>query len=233
MGNEIMDLKELATYLQRDLREVTRLASRGHLPGQKVSGQWRFHQAEINHWLETQLSEYSEEQLAALEARSARATDKTLLLSALMSEATTAVPLPANTRASVLNELIRLAEQSWQVFDAAALAEAVSQREEMGCTALPSGVALPHPRRPLPHVLGESILAFGRTAAGIPFGGSGALTDVFFLICCRDYPTHLQVMARLARLLLRATFLDELRGASNSAETLQVIETHEREVIGN
>ena len=55
MGNEMMDLEQLASYLQRDVREVSKLASRGHLPGQKVGGQWRFASAEINHWIETQM----------------------------------------------------------------------------------------------------------------------------------------------------------------------------------
>ena len=42
MGNEMMDIEQLATYLHRDVRDVSKLASRGHLPGQKVAGQWRF-----------------------------------------------------------------------------------------------------------------------------------------------------------------------------------------------
>jgi PTS system nitrogen regulatory IIA component len=231
MGNEIMDLHQLATYLQRDLREVTRLASRGHLPGQKVSGQWRFHQAEINQWLETQMAAYSEEQLAALETREDRTADQQPLVTPLLSEATVGVPLRASTRTSVLQELVHLAEQSWQIFDAEALLHAVRQREETASTALPSGVAIPHPRRPLPNVLGEDVLAYGRTAHGIPFGGGGGvLTDVFFLVCCRDYRTHLQVLARLSRLLRRPEFLDELRAAEGPAETLQVIDANEREL---
>ena len=67
MDHEVMDLEQLAHYLQRDVREVCKLADRGHLPGRKVSGEWRFSRAEINHWLETQLHGYSEQQLTALE----------------------------------------------------------------------------------------------------------------------------------------------------------------------
>ena len=40
MGNDMMDMEELAAYLRRDVREVGKLASRGHLPGHKVGGQW-------------------------------------------------------------------------------------------------------------------------------------------------------------------------------------------------
>ena len=67
MGSDMMDMEQLAAYLQRDVREVGKLASRGHLPGHKVSGEWRFARAEINQWLETQLHAYTEPELEKLE----------------------------------------------------------------------------------------------------------------------------------------------------------------------
>ena len=230
MTNEMMDMEQLAAYLQRDIREVGKLASRGHLPGHKVGGQWRFARAEINHWIETQLPAYTEKQLADLE--SAGDGDGEPLLANLLSEASVAVPLPATTRASVLKELVNLAEQSWQVYDPEAVLDAIRAREEMGSTALPCGVAIPHPRRPLPAALGESVLAYGRTASPLPFGApQGGLTDIFFLVCCRDDRTHLRVLARLTRLLMRPEFLDELRGAETAAETWEKLAAAERQLL--
>src|SRR5262245_66685777 len=94
MGNETMGLQELATYLQRDAREVSKWASRGYLPGQKVSGEWRFHRAEINQWLENRLPDYTEQELVALEKGGNARQAEEPLLAAFLSEATTAVPLP-------------------------------------------------------------------------------------------------------------------------------------------
>jgi len=225
-----MDLSQLATYLQRDEREVSKLASRGHLPGHKVSGEWRFARAEINHWLETQMHAYTGPELERLE-QTGRSDSNEPLVSEFLSESSVAVPLPANTRSSVLRELVKLAEQSWQVYDADAILEAIKAREEMGSTALESGVAIPHPRRPLPNALGESVIAYGRTLNGIPFGNTGILTDVFFLVACRDDRTHLRVLARLSRLLLRPGFLDELRAAQTPAETYELLTGAERELI--
>jgi PTS system nitrogen regulatory IIA component len=232
MGNEMMDIEQLATYLHRDVRDVSKLASRGHLPGQKVAGQWRFARAEINQWIETQMPSYSDEQLSALEDRHAPEGDDELLVVTLLTEPCIAVPMRAGTRGSAQRELVRLAEQSTHVYDREALLEAIMQREELMTTALPNGVAIPHPRRPLPHSLGDSIMAFGRSASGIPFGAErGVLTDVFFLVCCRDEKTHLRVLARLSRLMLRPGFLDDLRAAETPAETLQFIESAERELL--
>jgi len=53
MDPETMDLETLARFLQRDVREVAHLASRGYLPGRKVGGQWRFSRSEITRWVES------------------------------------------------------------------------------------------------------------------------------------------------------------------------------------
>jgi len=228
-----MDLEQLAAYLHRDVREVSKLANRGYLPGKKVGGQWRFASTEINYWLETQMPALTEQELAALERRANVAcADQELFISSMLSENTVAVPLRASTKASVLKELVTLAEQSWQIYDAEALHEAVRHREELGTTALEAGIAIPHPHRPLSEkAQGDSVIAFGRTGAGIPFGApDGGLTDLFFLVSCRDAATHLRVLARLSRMILRPGFLGELRVAENVQDTLQVIEQAERDL---
>jgi PTS system nitrogen regulatory IIA component len=232
MGNDVMGLEELATYLHRDVREVSKMASRGYLPGQKVGGEWRFLRVEINHWLEQQMPGYNEQQLTAIEAGSDRNPEYEPLLSEYLSEQSVTVPLNASTKSSVLREMVTLAERSWQVYDPPALLEAIRQREEMGTTALPSGVAIPHPHRPMPSLLGESVIAYGRTASGVPFGlDLGGLTDMFFLVACRDDRTHMRVLARLSRLLLRPGFVDELRAAETPAETWELIVNEERELL--
>ncbi len=232
MGSDMMDVDQLAAYLRRDAREVGKLSSRGRLPGHKVGGEWRFARAEINRWLETQLPGYTDEQLTSLE--SGRGEVQEPLLANLLSPACVAVPLAASTKASVLKELVKLAEESWEIYDPEAILEAVRAREELVSTALPIGVAFPHPRRPLASALGESVLAFGRTASGVPYGDpNGGLTDCFFLICCRDDQTHLRVLARLTRLLLRDGFLTQLRAAEIPTDAYEVITAAERELLNS
>ncbi len=139
-----------------------------------MGGEWRFARAEINHWIESQLHEYTSDELEALEsAHSAESSEP--LLANLLSEERIAVPLSATTRSSVLRELVKVAESAWFVYDIDAIHEAIKQREEMGSTALASGVAIPHAHRPLGDaVLGESLVVFARTGRGIPFGARAA-----------------------------------------------------------
>jgi nitrogen PTS system EIIA component len=232
MSQEMMSVDQLAVFLHRDAREVQKWASRGYLPSHKVSGEYRFHPAEINHWVETQMHAYTEQELTNLEQGTAgRGQDQQPLLTTMLSESTTAVPLQASTKASVLKELVKLAEQSWQVFDPEAILEAIRQREELASTGLESGLAIPHPRRPLPNALGEHVVALGRLVNPIPFGAPhGGLTDLFFLVCCRDDRTHLRTLARLSRLMLRPEFDADLRAAETPAAALQVIEAAEQDL---
>src|SRR5262249_17682388 len=130
---ETLDIEQVAAYLSRDVREVGKLATRGHLPGRKVNGEWVFARAESNHWLESRLHEYSAEELEALESAHAADVEEPLL-SNLLSETTVAVPLGAATKSSALRELVKLVSSCWQVYDPEAVLEAITQREAMDST---------------------------------------------------------------------------------------------------
>jgi nitrogen PTS system EIIA component len=230
MGGDAMNLEQLATYLRRDSREVAKLVDRGTLPGRKVGGSWRFSRQEIRHWLESQLSEYDDAQLCQVERYHAEPQEP--LLAHLMHEACLAVPLKATTRSSVLRELVTVAEQSWQVYDPQVILEAIQAREATASTALDNGVAIPHIHNPIPEALGESLIAFGRTASALPFGApGGALTDLFFLVLCQDEGLHLKILARLSRLFLRPGFLVSLRDEPTAHGARQLIIAAEADLL--
>ena len=225
MEHQALSLHELAQRLGRDRRELDKLVQRGVIPGRKVGGEWQFHPSVITPWIEQELRGYSTEELAALEAgQQSTEVDTSVPVSQLLRLETVQVPLEARTKRSVLESLVEVAGRSWQVWEPAALLQAIQAREEVLSTAFSNGVAIPHPRTPLPEALGESVVAFGRTLAGIPFGGSGrSLTDLFFLVLCRDSRTHLLVLARLGRMLQLPDFIDELRAAPDSRSAYEVL----------
>lgn len=57
MADEILTLKEVASYLKVAEKTAYRLAADGKLPGFKVGGSWRFRQEDIVHWIEAQKAE--------------------------------------------------------------------------------------------------------------------------------------------------------------------------------
>jgi len=214
-----MTIDELAAYLKQDARDIHKLANKGKIPGKKIAGEWRFHRAEINYWFESNLHHHEEHTLLHFEKHAPIECEKGLLVSKFLGEACIANPLKASTKASVLKELVSLAEQSWQVYNPEAILTALTDREKLASTALSGGIAIPHPHHPIKNSLGESIIALGIVPQGIPFGApDGQLTHVFFLVCCTDDKTHLQVLARLTRLFRKEGFLDALRESTSQPD---------------
>lgn len=225
MPHEFLTMNELAVRLGRDRRDLEKLVARGRIPGHKAEGEWRFHPAELQHWLEQEMRTYSDEELATVESlQHSHEVDADVPVSSLLHPDTVQVPLEAKTRRSLLEGLIEVAGRTWQVWEPAVLLHAILEREEVLSTGFDNGAAIPHPRNPLPQSLGQSLIAFARTPKGIQFGAPrNTRTDLFFLVLCRDSRTHLQVLARLGRLLQTPGFLEELRSAPDSAASYAII----------
>jgi len=232
MTQDDFDIDRLAVYLHLTPTQVSRMADRSRLPGRKIGGQWRFSQAEIHHWLEERIGASDEEALVKVEGVLRQAEhpseSESVSLSALLPVAAIALPLSSRTRQSVIHDMVHLAAETGLLWDPAKMVEAVRARESLHPTALDNGVALLHPRRPLPSILADPVLALGRTHQGIPFGGQrGSLTDLFFLVCSIDDQGHLRVLARLSRLIADADFLTRLRQVETPVEAQQLIQKFE------
>lgn len=227
MSDADFDLDQLAGYLHLERQQVSRLADRGSLPGRKVGGVWRFSKAEVHHWLEQRIGISDDEALAAMELRwrtDAGPEDEHPSLATMLPVEAVAVPLLARTRDSVIRSMGELASATGWLWDLEKMTEAIKAREEMASTALPGGVALLHPRRPMPNILGEGFLALGITSQGIPFGsGRSGMTDVFFLVCSLSDRGHLRTLARLSRLIGNPAFLSKLREATGPNEARDTV----------
>lgn len=234
MADADFDVVRLAEYLHLAVAQVVRLADRGEIPGRKVGGEWRFAPGDVHHWLERRIGASDDDELAQVEAaleRSAGPEEEQPLIARMMPVSAIAVPLAARTRGSAMSGMVELAAGTGWLWDPAKMLEAVKAREAMSPTALDNGVALLHPRRPLPTILEQACIAFGRTAQGIPFGHSrGVLTDLFFLICSVDDRGHLRTLARLSRLLSDPSVLAALREADDAASVHNLIAERETEI---
>jgi len=223
------DVSSLARYLHINPQKVVRLAERGKLPGRKVAGQWKFSRSEIHHWFEQHIGLSDEEGLVEVEDVLQRGVpvdqQEEISLVAMLPLEAIAVPLCARTRNSVIDSMVELAARTGWLWDAKAMADAVRAREDMHPTALENGVALLHPRRPMPQILAQAFLALGCTTTGIPFGGDAPLTDVFFLICSLEDRGHLRTLARLSRVLTARGVLGALHQATD-ARTIQEMIAH-------
>jgi nitrogen PTS system EIIA component len=230
MAHADFDIDRLAAYLHMSPAAVVKLAERGKLPGRRVSGEWRFSAAEVHHWLEDRIGLSDEVALTEMEGaldRSANADIEEVSISELLRIDAIEVPLDARTRSSVITRMCELAARTHLLWDAPKMADAVRAREEMHSTALDNGVALLHPRRPMQVILAEAVLALGVSAGGLPFGGGGQLTDIFFLICSTSDHEHLRILARLSRVINDQAFLTEMRAATDAVTLHRLVEQRE------
>lgn len=225
-----MNIAELARHIGMDAREVRRLADKGVLPGQMVGGEWRFNRAQMLDWLQREMHTLSPADIRNLERAMSDVHDEELFGTRLAPQAVD-MSLPARSKASVLRELVNLAERTELVYDRDALQAALEQREALGSTALPNGFAFPHPRQPLPYATAEPLACLARVPGGIAFGApDGKLTYVFVLIVSHDERQHLQTLARLA-LLFDSDLPERLREIDERDEALSLVLTRERELL--
>lgn len=231
MSSQDLDVDDLAVYLHLTPNEVSRLADRGKLPGRRVGGEWRFSQAEVHNWIEQRIGDSSKEELTQVQQvvdRWSRQKSDSIELSDLLQPDAIEVPLAARTSGSVVRRMCQLAERTGLLWDAPKMVEAVQAREQLHTTALDIGVAFLHPRRPQSSILADPLLALGVSSQPLPFGNeSGHLTDVFFLICSTDDRVHLQVLAKLSRLVSVSGFLAELRSGASAKDAHRLVTRYE------
>lgn len=235
VAEEDFDIDSLAAYLHLTPGQVRKLADREKLPGRRVAGEWKFSSHEIHHWLEQRIGLSDEAELVhmedVLQRRTPAEQEEEIQLSKLILTEAIAIPLAARTRSRVIEAMADVAAETGLLWDPKKLAEAVRNREEMHPTAQAGGLALLHPRRPMPSILGEGFIALGITPSGIPFGGDGGgMTDIFFLLMSLDDHQHLRVLARLSRLIGLPGFLDALRSASGATAAQALIAEREQEL---
>ena len=235
MATKDYDVDSLARYLCLSPAQVAKLAERGQLPARRIGGEWRFSEAEVHHWLEDRLGGGGDAEVSHVEniLNSSLGKQQEITIASLLLPEAIALPLPARTKASVITCMVELAGETGYLWDLARMEDAVRAREQLHSTALEFGVALLHPRRPLPDILAQSFIALGRTSSGIPFGDErGSLTDAFFLLCSLDDATHLRMLARLSRLFLEKDLLATIRAATNPSELCEQIAAIEARVFG-
>lgn len=229
-----MSLEEFARFVGMRPGEVQRDADHGALPGRKVGGKWRFNRVQVHEWLESHLLTLDERRLHALDRGIGHSTEHQIgptSVTDLMGVESIDLALPASTKASALRELVNLADRTGLLYDKAELLEALRQREAAGSTALPHGLAIPHPQKPMPYTTAEPLVCMGRVINPVAFNApDGALTQLFFLICSHESNAHLRVLARLMR-VLDAQTIDSLRAVEHPAEALELLIEREETVL--
>jgi nitrogen PTS system EIIA component len=217
---------QLASNLGWSVRFVEGLVRGERLPALHADGNLYFRRDDVIDWLEQKIQTLDSNRVIELEKRVEaslvadgifrRPIAPDRLASRLPDEGI-ALDVEIRRKQEVLRELVALAHRTGLVYDRDCLLASLIDREELQSTALPGGVALCHPRRPVPTAISTQFVCFLRTREAIDFGDqNGEGTSVFFLLCAPDDRSHLYGLAHVARILHQGA-LAPLKEAATAA----------------
>lgn len=106
--------------------------------------------------------------------------------------------------------------------DAAGLAADALSRETKMATGLGNGIAIPHCRSA---AVNTNSVAFARLQPPVDFGAADGPADLIFMIAASEGSddAHLELLAMLARSLMRSEFTDALRNAGSPQEVVDLV----------
>ena len=142
-------------------------------------------------------------------------------LSELVAAKRINLDLKSTTKDGVLEELVKLLRLSNPAREA--LLKTLCAREELGSTGVGRGIAIPHCRS---LVVSKVTVAVGRSKKGIGYKSlDKKRAYLFFLIVAPESSSgfHLQVLARIAKILKNSAFRKKLMGASNKEVLYETI----------
>lgn len=222
----ILTLKELAEYLRVNERTILRMLKTEQVQGAKIGGQWRFNSRQIDSLFfpESDVPEGGEHPLVAM-AKSHIG----IPLSRMMHEDRIHMELQAENSKDVINELIEPRTLNPYVYDVHDLREKCLAREALLSTGVGNGIAVPHPRDPVPTLRASGIVIVGRSKKGVDFGAvDGKPVHLFFLMCCQNIELHLHLMGRLAHVLKTEGFSERCLACEQPEEIIRLVMEVER-----
>jgi mannitol/fructose-specific phosphotransferase system IIA component (Ntr-type) len=233
--SSFITITDVAACLGVSVREAEKMLGSSGLRSIRRTGEVCYERNELLTWLGRRLGSLTPDRLrdADLTGGSRTGLDpSTTFIRNLLLEGGIHAWVQANTSASLVRKLAGLACESGRVFDAGLLTELLSEREKISSTALPVGVAFPHPVDSRRIYLEDNLLILVRTNHPIPFGEpSGKLTSLFFLMLFNEPSIHLHVLARLNRIIRTRGVVDRLVQVETPDEMLDLISDAEEGLL--
>ncbi|MBN1456642.1 MAG: PTS sugar transporter subunit IIA [Sedimentisphaerales bacterium] len=214
--NEVMTLAETAEYLQLSEKTVLRMCQKNEIPGAKIASQWRFMRSVIRDWLAGQMQTIQMSRLKKFA--------QPLLLHEIMSPDLIILDIQPDSKISILKQLMIPLKETGFAKNPQVLFESLIERERMMTTAIGHGIAIPHPRKPIPDMFSEPAVLLGICKQGTNFEAvDDRLVHLFFVICSTREDIHLQLMAKISWLCRQEKIVAELQKAATKNEVIGVV----------
>ncbi|MBC2578174.1 PTS transporter subunit EIIA [Peptostreptococcus russellii] len=150
-------------------------------------------------------------------------------ISDLLKKEIMIMELAADNKIDAINEMIAKLKEKKMISDEELFREEIMNREELSSTGLGDGIAMPHAKT---KAVNTPCVLFARSEKGIDYDSlDGQPAYLFFMIAAEDGAnnTHIETLANLSKLLLKANFIEKLKKAKNPDEVIELVEAGEKE----
>lgn len=153
-----------------------------------------------------------------------------MFLSDVLQEENVLADLSAKDKRGIIEEMADALARSHKSIDRTALVQVLLEREKLGSTGIGEGVAIPHGKLA---GLERPVIAFGRSRKGVNFEAIDEQpADLFFLLVAPENASgvHLQLLAKIARLLGSSSVRKKLREGKSRRELYKAITESDQEL---
>ena len=159
MAADRLTLQQVAEYLRVEPIQVSRLVRQGDIPFSGPAAKPLFDREEIDAWASRRILGMNDKRLANYHTESekpVKGDDGSFSVCDMISAERIVLDLPSKTKASVLADVTKIADEAGLLYDPHDLLESLRAREELCSTGLGNGVAIIHPRHHDPYLATES-----------------------------------------------------------------------------
>lgn len=220
---EVMTLEEVADYLQVSEKSVLRMAQSGKIPAAKVASQWRFMRSVIDDWLMAQM-----EIPSVRSAPTRRELPPLPPLTELIPVELMNLEISPASKDNVLKQVVEPLRTSKLLRQPKPFLDSVLERERMVSTAIGHGIAVPHPRRPVPGMFKDPRVLLGLCREGTDFEAlDHQRTYIFFLLCAPTEDVQLRLLARVIQLGRHIVAIENIKKAASAAAVREILRSSE------
>ena len=227
MPHQFLTLEDAAHKMGVSTTTLKSMAVQGEIECKERGGSFVFLQEVVDFWCSKHVIE---DDKGKRKRRNRKVPAK--LLSDLCPKECVCCNLPGTSRASIIDALTELADQSGFLYNPDDFRDAIAKREDLGTTNLGKGIAIPHTLVRGEGFFSDSFICLARLAQPSYFNSApdGSITELLILSCCLDSDEHLNILMQISDICRLTHFMDDVRAAENDDELFEALVKAEVEV---
>ncbi|MCM3568853.1 PTS fructose transporter subunit IIABC [Neobacillus mesonae] len=147
----------------------------------------------------------------------------------LLSKNTILLNIEGSQKENAIDQLVNVLVSAGKVTDRNMFKKEIMNREAKSTTGIGDGIAIPHAKT---EAVKEAAIAFGKSFSGVNYESlDGKPAHLFFMIAAPEGAnnTHLEALARLSGLLMKAEVRYELLKAATAEEIINTLNSYDKE----